>query len=310
MTRAARSCSSAAPAPRDPAARADAHARSRRGAGAGRAATRRWSPRPRSSTARTLGYPPFGALAELTGADERARRRGRRAARRSTCRRRVQVFGPDRRARACARATRSTLGRGWPTRARAAVPAGRAVGRLRAVVDPTAASDGRAAGRVDAARSASVGGPRRRRSLPCPPWRLTRSGSSATRCSSGRRPRSPTSTAPSSKLVDAMYETMYEAPGVGLAAPQVGVQKRFFVYDVPDETGPHVLLNPQVVETDGRVALRGGLPLAARPRVRDRAPEARHREGPRPRRQRGRDRGRRAARPGASCTRSTTSTAC
>ena len=51
------------------------------------------------------------------------------------------------------------------------------------------------------------------------------------------------------KLVDAMYETMYEAPGVGLAAPQVGVQRRFFVYDVGD--GPHVLANPSVVETEG-----------------------------------------------------------
>ena len=53
------------------------------------------------------------------------------------------------------------------------------------------------------------------------------------------------------KLVDAMYETMYEAPGVGLAAPQVGVQRRFFVYDVNDDSGPHVLLNPQVVEQTG-----------------------------------------------------------
>lgn len=51
------------------------------------------------------------------------------------------------------------------------------------------------------------------------------------------------------KLVDAMYETMYGAPGVGLAAPQVGVQRRFFVYDVGD--GPHVLANPEVVETEG-----------------------------------------------------------
>lgn len=51
------------------------------------------------------------------------------------------------------------------------------------------------------------------------------------------------------KLVDAMYETMYEAPGVGLAAPQVGVQRRFFVYDVGE--GPHVLLNPQIVESSG-----------------------------------------------------------
>jgi peptide deformylase len=53
------------------------------------------------------------------------------------------------------------------------------------------------------------------------------------------------------KLVDAMYDTMYDAAGVGLAAPQVGVQKRFFVYDINDETGPHVLFNPTVVETSG-----------------------------------------------------------
>jgi peptide deformylase len=51
------------------------------------------------------------------------------------------------------------------------------------------------------------------------------------------------------KLVDAMYETMYEAPGVGLAAPQVGVQKRFFVYDVGD--GPHALVNPEIVDATG-----------------------------------------------------------
>lgn len=51
------------------------------------------------------------------------------------------------------------------------------------------------------------------------------------------------------KLVDAMVTTMYDAPGVGLAAPQVGVQQRFFVYDVGD--GPEVLLNPQIVDTSG-----------------------------------------------------------
>jgi len=51
------------------------------------------------------------------------------------------------------------------------------------------------------------------------------------------------------KLVDAMYETMYEAAGVGLAAPQIGVQQRFFVYDVGD--GPEVLVNPKIVETSG-----------------------------------------------------------
>jgi peptide deformylase len=51
------------------------------------------------------------------------------------------------------------------------------------------------------------------------------------------------------KLVDDMVETMYEAPGVGLAAPQVGVQKRLFVYDVGE--GPEVLVNPTLVEGDG-----------------------------------------------------------
>lgn len=51
------------------------------------------------------------------------------------------------------------------------------------------------------------------------------------------------------KLVDTMFDTMYEAPGVGLAAPQVGVQQRFFVYDVGDD--PQVVLNPRIVETSG-----------------------------------------------------------
>lgn len=53
------------------------------------------------------------------------------------------------------------------------------------------------------------------------------------------------------QLVSAMYETMYEAHGAGLAATQVGVQRRFFVYDVNDDTGPHVMLNPEIVEQTG-----------------------------------------------------------
>jgi peptide deformylase len=44
------------------------------------------------------------------------------------------------------------------------------------------------------------------------------------------------------RLVDDMIDTMYDAPGVGLAANQVGVQKRLFVYDVGD--GPGVVINP------------------------------------------------------------------
>ena len=50
-------------------------------------------------------------------------------------------------------------------------------------------------------------------------------------------------------LAQAMIETMYEAPGVGLAANQIGVQKRLFVYDKGD--GPVVVINPVIVETDG-----------------------------------------------------------
>ena len=50
-------------------------------------------------------------------------------------------------------------------------------------------------------------------------------------------------------LVDGMVETMYAAPGAGLAAPQVGVQKRLFVYDIGD--GPVTMVNPEIVATDG-----------------------------------------------------------
>ncbi len=46
------------------------------------------------------------------------------------------------------------------------------------------------------------------------------------------------------QLADDMLVTMYEAPGVGLAAPQVGIQKRFFVYDIGE--GPHAVVNPRL----------------------------------------------------------------
>jgi peptide deformylase len=52
------------------------------------------------------------------------------------------------------------------------------------------------------------------------------------------------------RLIDDMIETMYEAPGVGLAAPQVGVSKRLFVYDIGD--GPGALLNPVLTEASGK----------------------------------------------------------
>lgn len=53
-------------------------------------------------------------------------------------------------------------------------------------------------------------------------------------------------------LVDDMLETMYEAPGIGLAAPQVGVLSRVIVVDITeDKSEPMVLINPELVETRG-----------------------------------------------------------
>ena len=52
-------------------------------------------------------------------------------------------------------------------------------------------------------------------------------------------------------LVKDMAETMYDADGVGLAAPQVGILKRIFVIDVYDEEGLRVFINPKILETSG-----------------------------------------------------------
>ncbi len=52
-----------------------------------------------------------------------------------------------------------------------------------------------------------------------------------------------------SQLIEDMLETMYEAEGVGLAGPQVGVLRRVVVIDIGD--GPLVMINPVLLETDG-----------------------------------------------------------
>ena len=52
-----------------------------------------------------------------------------------------------------------------------------------------------------------------------------------------------------SELIDDMLETMYDACGVGLAAPQVGVLRRIVVIDVGE--GPIVMINPEILETAG-----------------------------------------------------------
>lgn len=51
-------------------------------------------------------------------------------------------------------------------------------------------------------------------------------------------------------LIADMFETMYEANGVGLAAPQVGILKQIVVLDV-DDGNQYVLINPQILETEG-----------------------------------------------------------
>ncbi|MFQ9934686.1 MAG: peptide deformylase, partial [Lachnospiraceae bacterium] len=50
-------------------------------------------------------------------------------------------------------------------------------------------------------------------------------------------------------LIDDMFDTMYNAMGVGLAAPQVGILKRVVVIDADDN--PYVLINPEIIETKG-----------------------------------------------------------
>ena len=56
------------------------------------------------------------------------------------------------------------------------------------------------------------------------------------------------------ELIDDMFDTMYEANGVGLAAPQVGILKRIFVVDCGDEEGnsvPYVFINPEIIDREG-----------------------------------------------------------
>jgi peptide deformylase len=57
-------------------------------------------------------------------------------------------------------------------------------------------------------------------------------------------------------LVDSMIETMYEAPGSGLAANQIGVMRRIFVYDVGE--GARAVINPRIIESDGEWSYEEG----------------------------------------------------
>jgi len=61
------------------------------------------------------------------------------------------------------------------------------------------------------------------------------------------------------QLIDDMFETMYAAPGIGLAATQVDVHRRLLVADISSEKNdPQVLINPQILEKDGAVVTEEG----------------------------------------------------
>ena len=65
------------------------------------------------------------------------------------------------------------------------------------------------------------------------------------------------------QLIADMFETMYDAPGIGLAAPQVGVSKRLFVIDVGEREdgshlGKHVFINPEIIEATGKTTYEEG----------------------------------------------------
>jgi peptide deformylase len=53
------------------------------------------------------------------------------------------------------------------------------------------------------------------------------------------------------KLLNDMYDTMIEFDGVGLAAPQIGVDERIAVVDIGDKTGTIEMINPEILETSG-----------------------------------------------------------
>jgi len=61
------------------------------------------------------------------------------------------------------------------------------------------------------------------------------------------------------KLIEDMLETMYAAPGIGLAATQVDVHKRLLVSDIsPEKNDPYVMINPEILEMDGAAVTEEG----------------------------------------------------
>ena len=145
-------------------------------------------------------------------------------------------------------------------------------------------------------------------------WRCAKSSSFPTSGCGSSPNRSRRSTRRSKKLVEDMFETMYDAPGIGLAAIQVGVPKRIVTMDLSkkDERQGAARLHQSgdrvVVGREGDA--RGRLPLDPGILRGRRAAGAGAGEISRPRRQGAGDRGRAGCSRPACSTRSTTSTAC
>lgn len=60
-------------------------------------------------------------------------------------------------------------------------------------------------------------------------------------------------------LIDDMFETMYDAQGIGLAAPQIGISLRLFVLDLSDDKSqPRVFINPKIIEQEGKKSYQEG----------------------------------------------------
>lgn len=60
------------------------------------------------------------------------------------------------------------------------------------------------------------------------------------------------------RLVKGMLKTMHSVNGLGIAAPQVGVQRRIFTYQMGKRTKPVTFINPTIVETDGEIEMEEG----------------------------------------------------
>ena len=70
------------------------------------------------------------------------------------------------------------------------------------------------------------------------------------------------------ELVQDMLDTMYEADGVGLAAPQVGILKRIAVIDIsPEQDSPIILINPVITHTEGGLSVPGKAGIVTRPNI-------------------------------------------